>query len=128
MKRTLATTAGAVLLACSVGAADAIAARSIKKQQLWGAIAYNAKTSAYGYAVDMKSKRDAEAEAFRHCGSGCDTIKTFKNTCGAIAVKPKHVYWDTGASREIAETKVLKKCGGGKECTIPVWACTSEKQ
>jgi len=126
MKRALATAAGVVLLACSVGAADAIAARSIRKQQPWGAIAYDTRTGAYGYAVDVKTKRDAEAEAFRQCGSGCDTIKTFKNTCGAIAAKPKHVYWDTGASREIAETKVLKKCGGA-ECKIAVWACTSEK-
>jgi hypothetical protein len=118
-------TAAAVLIGCAVLAADAIGARAVKKQ-LWGAVAYSGKTGAYGYAVDMKSKRDAEAEAFRQCGSDCDTIKTFRNTCGAIAVKPKHVVSDTGASREIAEMKALKKCGGN-ECRIPVWACTGEK-
>ena len=125
MTPVLRTVAAAVLLGCSIVTADAIGARAVKKQ-LWGAIAYNGKTGAYGYAVDMKSKRDAEVEAFRQCGNDCDTIKTFRNTCGAIAVKPKRVFWDTGASREIAETKALKKCGGS-ECKIPVWACTSEK-
>jgi hypothetical protein len=37
----------------------------------------------------------------------------------------KRVTWETGASREIAETKALKKCGDG--CATKVWACTSEK-
>jgi len=32
---------------------------------------------------------------------------------------------DTGASREIAEAKALRKCGDN--CKIAVWACTSEK-
>jgi hypothetical protein len=73
----------------------------------------------------VKTKRDAETEAFRQCGSNCDLIKTFRDSCGVVAVGGKRVTWETGASREIAETKALKKCGDG--CATKVWACTSEK-
>lgn len=113
-----------VLLALLIIALEASAARS-GKRQLWGAIAYSSKTGSYGYAVDQRTKRDAETEAFRQCGSNCDLIRTFRDACGAVAAKPNRVSSDTGASREIVEMKVLKKCGGG--CTVKVWACTSEK-
>jgi len=107
-----------------IAALDAAAARQ-GNRQLWGAIAYSSKTGSFGYVVDRKTRRDAEMEAFRNCGSNCDLIRTFKDACGAVAAKPNRVSSDTGASREIAEMKVLKKCGGG--CTVKVWACTSEK-
>jgi hypothetical protein len=111
-----------VLAALATGAEAARAG----KRQLWGAIAYNSRTGGYGFAVDRKTRREAEAEAFSQCGSSCDLIKTFRDSCGAIAVKPKRAIWETGASREIAETKALKKCGGDS-CKIAVWACTTEK-
>ena len=117
-------TAILVLLALLIVALDAAAARH-GSRQLWGAIAYSTKTGSYGYATDMKTKRDAETEAYRQCGTNCDLIRTFRDACGAVAVKPNRVSSDTGASREIVEMKVLKKCGDG--CTVKVWACTSEK-
>ena len=73
----------AALLAFSALATDAAGAR-LGKRQLWGSIAYNSKSGAFGYAVDVKTKRDAETEAFRQCGD-CDVIKTFRDSCGAIA-------------------------------------------
>jgi serine/threonine-protein kinase len=119
-----ALTAALVLLALLIVALDAAGAR-YGKRQLWGAIAYSSKTGSYGYAVDLKTKRDAETEAFRQCGSNCDLIRTFRDACGAVAAKPNRVSSDTGASREIAEMKALKKCGS--DCAVKVWACTSEK-
>jgi hypothetical protein len=88
----------------------------------WGAIAYSTRTGAYGYAVDRTTKREAETEAFRICGTNCDLLRTFRNSCGAVAARPKRVASDTGASREIAQAKALKKCGDA--CKIAVWACT----
>ena len=117
------TTVG-LLLALALFVIDASAAR-YGKRQLWGAIAYNSKSGIYGFAVDRKTKREAETDAFSQCGSNCDLIKTFRDACGVVAVGGKRVVWDTGASREIAETKALRKCGGDS-CTIKVWACTSE--
>ncbi|HUL92845.1 MAG TPA: DUF4189 domain-containing protein [Burkholderiales bacterium] len=119
-----ALTLALVLLALLIVALDASAARSGKKQ-LWGAIAYSTKTGAYGYSVDVKTKRDAETEAFRQCGSNCDLIRTFRDACAAVAAKPTRTSSDTGASRQIAEMKALKKCGS--DCAVKVWACTSEK-
>lgn len=119
-----AAIAAITVLGC-VFAADAAAARAAKKQ-FWGAIAYSSKSGAYGYAVDMKSKRDAEAEAFRQCRSDCDVIKSFRNNCGAVARKERRFSFSLGATRQIAEQKALEKCGSSG-CSIMVWACTSEK-
>ena len=119
-----ALTAALILLALLIVALDAAAAR-VGKRQLWGAIAYSTRTGSYGYAVDRKTKRDAEADAFRQCGANCDLIRPFRDACAAVAAKPARTSSDTGASREIAEMKAMKKCGS--DCTVRVWACTSEK-
>jgi serine/threonine-protein kinase len=113
-----------VLLALLIVALDAAAARH-GSRQLWGAIAYSTKSGSYGYAVDVKTKREAETAAFRQCGSNCDLIRTFRDACAAVATKPTRTSSDTGASREIAEMKAMKKCGS--DCAVKVWACTSEK-
>jgi uncharacterized protein DUF4189 len=101
----------------------ALAAVKPSPRNAWGAVAYSSATGAYGFAVDQPSKRSAESEAFRQCGADCDVIKTFRNACGAIAETDRHYAWETGASREIAEMKARKKCGGS-ECRVSVWACT----
>ncbi len=102
---------------------DAVAQKKSAKGQ-WGAIAYHSKTGKFGYAVNVASKRVAETEAFRQCGPDCNLVESFRNTCGAVAVRPNRAVWDRGASRAIAEQKALRKCGG-EACTIAVWACTS---
>jgi Domain of unknown function (DUF4189) len=111
------------LLALAVALLPEAQAAAPSKRQLWGAIAYSSATGAFGYAVDRPTRRSAETEAFRQCGSDCDVIKTFRNACGAIADAKAHFAWDTGGSREIAEMKARKKCGDGS-CKIAVWACT----
>ena len=113
-----------VLLALPIVAPDAAAARQ-GNRQLWGAIAYDTKSGSYGYAIDMKTRREAEAAAFRQCGANCDLIRPFRDACAAVAAKPTRTSSDTGASREIAQMKAMKKCGS--DCAIKVWACTTEK-
>jgi len=83
------------LLAFAALATDAAGAR-VGKRQLFGSIAYNSKTGVFGYAVDLRTKREAETEAFRQCGD-CDVIKTFRDACGVIADKPKKFVWETGS-------------------------------
>jgi hypothetical protein len=119
MRKSAERTALLVLLLASAGAA---AAQKVPKSGLWGAIAYSTKTGAYGYAVDYATKRAAETEAFRICGTNCDLVRSFRNSCAAVATREKRVASDTGASREIAQVKALRKCGD--RCTIAVWACT----
>jgi Domain of unknown function (DUF4189) len=113
-----------VLLALLIYALDAAGAR-YGKRQLWGAIAFNTKSGSYGYSVDRKTRREAETDAFRQCGANCDLIRPFRDACAAVASKATRTSSDTGASREIAEMKAMKKCGS--DCAIKVWACTSEK-
>ena len=121
MSKSVAVYMGvAVLLAAALFTPSVVAQKTAKGP--WGAIAYSTKTGAYGYAVDRTNKRDAETEAFRNCGTNCDLLRTFRNGCGAVAARPKRVSSDTGASREIAEAKALRKCGD--QCKIAVWACT----
>jgi hypothetical protein len=108
----------ALALTFLAGAADA----QKPAKNLWGAIAYSTKTGAYGYAVDYATKRAAETEAFRICGTNCDLVRSFRNSCAAVATREKRVASDTGSSREIAQAKALKKCGD--RCTVAVWACT----
>lgn len=117
--------AAALLLVAASFPADAAGARTAKKQ-LWGAIAFSSRTEAFGYAVDQSTKRAAEAEASRQCGADCDVIKSFRNSCGAIARDARRFFWATGATRAIVEQQALGKCKGGA-CKIAVWACTSEK-
>jgi len=117
------TIATAVLTLAFALAAEA-APRSGK--QPWGAIAYNSKSGAFGYAVDRATRRAAESEAFRRCGSDCDVTRTFRNSCGAIADDERQFAWSSGATRAMAEQKALAKCAGST-CKIAVWACTSEK-
>jgi hypothetical protein len=119
MRRVLQHTA---FLALAFSLANAAIAQKAAKGGRWGAIAYSTRTGAYGFAVDRTTKRDAETEAFRNCGTNCDLLRTFRNSCGAVAVRPKRFASDTGASREIAEAKALRKCGD--TCKIAVWACT----
>ena len=119
-----ALTLALVLLALLIVALDAAGARS-GKRPLWGAIAYNSKLGTYGYAVDRRTRRDAETDAYTACGSGCDLIKTFRDACGIVVAGGKRTVYESGASREIAEMKATKKCGEG--CSTKVWACTSEK-
>ena len=119
-----ALTAALIFLALLIVALDASGAR-LGKRQLWGAIAYSTKSGSYGYAVDRKTRRDAEMDAFRQCGANCDLIRPFRDACAAVASRPTRTSSDTGASREIAEMKAMKKCGS--DCAVKVWACTSEK-
>jgi len=109
-----------LVLALALAAGPALAQKAARGP--WGSIAYSTKTGAYGYAVDRTTKRDAETEAFRICGTNCDLVRSFRNGCAAVAARPKRVASDTGASREIAEAKALRKCGDN--CKIAVWACT----
>jgi len=114
----------AALLLLAFSLTGTAIAQKAAKPGPWGAIAYSTRTGAYGYAVDRATKRDAETEAFRICGTNCDLMRTFRNGCGAVATRARRVVSDTGASREITEAKTLRKCGDA--CKIAVWACTSQ--
>jgi hypothetical protein len=124
LHKTVASALIALSLLLAHGAQAAAPKSGKYPDRPWGALAYDSRTGQYGYAIDYRTRRAAESEAFRQCGAQCDLIKSFRDTCAAVAVRGRVHAWDTGASREIAEMKARKKCGGDA-CKVVVWACTS---
>jgi hypothetical protein len=49
-------------------------------------------------------------------------VASFRGACGAVANGPKRFAATTGATRQEAETRALRKCGDA--CTVAAWACT----
>jgi hypothetical protein len=91
----------------------------------FGAIAYHRPSQAWGVSYDTARARDASVEALRQCGhKQCEVVHKFKNGCAALADGPKAkaAAASSGATRDEAETKALKRCGPG--CTALAWACT----
>jgi len=89
----------------------------------FGAIAYHRASQSWGVSYDMARSRDAGVEALKQCGHRqCEVIHKFKNGCAALADGSKAAATSSGATRDEAETKALKRCGAG--CRPIAWACT----
>ena len=94
----------------------------------FGAIAYHRESQSWGLSFDKARARDASVEALKQCDrKQCEVVHKFKNGCAALADGPKTFIAASGATRDEAETKTLRRCGeknGGKDCTLIAWACT----
>ncbi len=89
----------------------------------FGAIAYHRATQSWGVSFDTARARDASVNALKQCGHReCEVVHKFKNGCAALADGPKAAVTSSGATRDEAETKALKRCGAG--CKPIAWACT----
>ena len=89
----------------------------------YGAIAYHRASQSWGVSYDTARARDAELAALRQCNQReCLVVHKFKNGCAALADGPKAFAAASGATRDEAETKALKRCGEG--CKPVAWACT----
>ena len=99
-------------------------AKDAGKAQNHGAIALDRELGRTGYAVDRRTARAAAVDALNQCGGGrCEVVLAFKSRCGALAGNRKQWATSSGATREEAESKALRRCGS-EACTIAVWACT----
>ena len=88
-----------------------------------GAIAYHRASQSWGLSYDTPRARDASVAALRQCSHReCEVVHKFKNGCAALADGPKAAAASSGATRDEAETKALKRCGAG--CKPIAWACT----
>lgn len=89
----------------------------------FGAIAYHRASQSWGVSYDHARARGASVEALKQCGHRqCEVLHRFKNGCAALAGGPKAAATSSGATRDEAETKALKRCGTG--CRPIAWACT----
>jgi len=113
-----------ILPALALLAADSVdAAKQSPVPNRFGAIAYHRPTESWGLSYDKARARDASVEALRQCGRReCEVVHKFKNGCAALADGPKAAFAASGATRDEAETKALKRCGEG--CKPIAWACT----
>ncbi|MZR15148.1 DUF4189 domain-containing protein [Maritimibacter sp. DP07] len=93
--------------------------------QQWGAVGIG-PGGAYGYAHDWNTERQAYGSAARGCEWDCTEIRTFFNTCAAMAVASNGGWgWGTGASRGAAESRAMGYCRQyGNGCRVRVWACS----
>ena len=115
-----------LLLAVSLAAPAAAAAKDKKKSGAHGAIAINRDSKAVGYAYDFKTAQDAKREALAQCGEKkCEVVVSFRGGCAAVARSGKRLATSTGVTRDEAETKATRKCG--KDCAVLAWACTKDK-
>lgn len=113
-----------VCAACAALLAVPIAAAESKKPSYYGAIAYHRDSQSWGTSHEAKTARDAKVGALQRCGDRrCEVVIAIRNGCGALADGPKRPAAAAGATRDEAETKALRKCGG-PACRIVAWACT----
>jgi uncharacterized protein DUF4189 len=110
-----------VLLLLIVVPAEAAKRSSIPNR--FGAIAYHRASQSWGVSYDTVRSRDASVNALKQCGHReCEVVHKFKNGCAALADGPKAAATSSGATRDEAETKALRRCGAG--CRPVAWACT----
>ena len=112
-----------VVLATLLASLPAWAAKQSATPNRFGAIAYHRASQSWGVSYDTVRARDASVNALKQCGHReCEVIHKFKNGCAAFADGPKAAAAASGATRDEAETKALKRCGAG--CRPIAWACT----
>ena len=94
----------------------------------FGAIAYYRASQSWGVGFNFARARDANVEALKQCGHGkCEVVHKFKNGCAALADGPRIHAAASGATRDEAETKTLRRCAELNKqasCNLVAWACT----
>ena len=117
-----------ILLAVALAVLPAEAAKQSTVPNRFGAIAYHRASQSWGVSYDLARARDAALEALKQCGNRkCEVVHRFKNGCAALADGPKKAVTASGATRDEAETKAMRICGGPEGepgCRAIAWACT----
>ena len=118
----------AALLAALPAIADTKSAKRSAEPNRFGAIAYYRASQSWGSGFNFARARDANVEALKQCGHGkCEVVHKFKNGCAALADGPKIHAAASGATRDEAETKTLRRCAEVNKqasCNLIAWACT----
>lgn len=118
----------AALLAALPAIADTKSAKRSAEPNRFGAIAYYRASQSWGVGYNFARARDANVEALKQCGHGkCEVVHKFRNGCAALADGPKIHAAASGATRDEAETKTLRRCTETNKqasCTLIAWACT----
>jgi hypothetical protein len=99
----------------------------------YGAIAYGEDSGAWGLADASASEAKAEKSALRFCGKNgkdCKIVKTFSNTCAAIAEDDEgNVGWATADVKKKAVDAAIEACNDKSDkenCKAAISNCYSE--
>jgi len=118
----------AALIAALPAAAQTKPAKRSAEPNRFGAIAYARGSQSWGVGFNFARARDANVEALKQCGNGkCEVVHKFRNGCAALADGPKVHAAASGATRDEAETKTLRRCAELNKqasCDLVAWACT----
>jgi len=118
----------AALLAALPAVAQTKPGKRSAEPNRFGAIAYNRESQSWGVGFNFARARDANVEALKECGHGkCEVVHKFRNGCAALADGPKVHAAASGATREEAQTRSLRRCtelNKQATCNLVAWACT----
>lgn len=114
--------AGTIL---SLITASTAMAGSCGYEYCWGAVG-SAANGAYGWAHSYPSEQQAYSAVQQSCKGQCTEIKTFYNTCGAMARSPSGAWgWAWDNTRERAANSAIGYClQHGNDCRVVVWSCS----
>ncbi|MGY0506058.1 DUF4189 domain-containing protein [Luteimonas sp. e5] len=92
----------------------------------FGAIARDFSTSAGGAVENQKSKRAAEREAIRRCGTpNCKVVLSTRNQCQATAWRAGISTFGDGATEAEAAELAMRRCSeGGSGCELMYSGCS----
>lgn len=115
----------AIALMIAAGIPGATAAGECGFVNCWGAVGLG-PNGARGFSFGQYSEARAVIQLQEECGGDCDTIKTFYNSCGAMA-QGDGGGWGFGIASNASQAAhhALGYCsnyGGG--CTVEAWACS----
>jgi len=125
MNLTKSRVAGLMMAATFSLASGAAGAGQCGYDYCWGAVGIGADGS-WSWSTDNWSEDDAISNVQRECGYNCETIRTFYNTCGAMA-QASNGGWGFGwaNNRGQAEANAMDYCWAqGPNCQVRVWACS----
>ncbi len=95
----------------------------------WGAIAYDKSTGRSAYAINHYTSHRARDAALHRCGHHCRVVKTFVNTCAALARGSHGAYAVTAThNRYNARRYARRRChrNSGHSCRVVVSACNAK--
>jgi hypothetical protein len=101
-----------------------------KNAYSYGAIAYGARSEAWGSSYSWETKAQAEREAMTRCsehGNDCEVMVWFEHKCGAVATdNARNVTWGLGDGEGPARRSALDKCAqaGGVACKVKASQCS----
>lgn len=122
MIRLLRRILPAIVLGLAAGSAQAGACGY---ERCWGAVAIG-PNGAYGFAHSWSNETDAVNTALQGCNGNCDVVRSFYNSCAAMAQSSNGGWgWAYAGSRDVAEQNALSYCRDyGPNCQVRVWSCS----